>query len=113
MAIMDDRGKTEGLDSVADPRTLLERLFESPVAYQIFRADGRCLLVNPAFRTLFGSPPPPDYNVFRDDVLTNQGFLDHLRRALAGETLTVPADWQTRERCAKSKLAKGFASASR
>jgi PAS domain S-box-containing protein len=83
-----------GLDAIADPRALLTGLFElAPVAFQVFRADGHCLLVNDAFRRLFGVEPPPEYNVFEDDILARQGFLDLVHRAFAGETVQVPPHW--------------------
>jgi signal transduction histidine kinase len=82
------------LSFVGNPRALLDGLFEhSPVAFQIYRADGHCLRVNPAFVELFGSAPPPEYNVLRDDLLEQQGFLDLVRRAFAGETVQVPPHW--------------------
>src|SRR5262245_41048425 len=83
-----------GLDSIADPRALLTGLFElAPVAFQVYRADGHCLLVNDAFRQLFGSEPPPEYNLFKDDILERQGFLQLVHRAFAGETVQVPPHW--------------------
>jgi PAS domain S-box-containing protein len=82
------------LDSIADPRYLLETLFEqAPTAFQIFRADGRSLVCNQAFRELFGSEPPPEYNVLEDDIARRQGFLDLIQRAFAGETVRVPVQW--------------------
>ncbi len=81
-------------ESMADAGTFLARLFErSPVAFQIYRADGHCLLVNAAFRKLFGSAPPAEYNVLKDELLERQGLLEFVRRAFAGETLRVPAHW--------------------
>jgi PAS domain S-box-containing protein len=83
-----------GLEAIGDARGLLVGLFEhAPVAFQVYRADGSCLLVNEAFRRLFGSAPPPEYNVLQDDVLEQQGFLELIRRAFAGETVHVPAHW--------------------
>ncbi len=83
-----------GLEAIDDVRGLLTGLFEhSPVAFQVYRADGHCLLVNRAFLELFGSSPPPEYNVLKDDVLEKQGFLALVRRAFAGETMRVPAHW--------------------
>ena len=91
---MTELGGKGGLGSIADPRALLEGLFEhSPLAFQIYRADGHCLLVNRAFRELFGSEPPPEYNVFRDEQLERQGFLGLVHRAFTGETVHVPPHW--------------------
>src|SRR6187402_2727914 len=71
----------EKLEGVADPMALLVGLFaHAPVAFQIYGADGHCLLVNDAFRELFGSEPPPEYNVLSDEILAREGFGDLVRR---------------------------------
>jgi PAS domain S-box-containing protein len=81
-------------DATDDVPGLLSGLFEhSPIAYQICRTDGHCLLVNQAFRELFGSAPSPDCNVLRDKQLQAQGFVELVGRASRGETLRVPAHW--------------------
>ena len=90
----ESRAVRRGLGSVVDPRSFLEGLFEhSPVAFQVYRVDGHCLLVNQAFRDLFGTEPPPGYNVLHDDVLARQGILDLIHRAFAGETIRIPPHW--------------------
>jgi two-component system cell cycle sensor histidine kinase/response regulator CckA len=82
------------LSQVDDPRALLEGLFaDAPIALQVFRADGHCLLSNQAFRDLFGGEPPPDYNIFRDDILDGLGMAPLIKRAFAGETIRVPSFW--------------------
>jgi two-component system cell cycle sensor histidine kinase/response regulator CckA len=82
------------LDSIADPRAFLAGLFEhAPIAFQVYGSDGRCVLVNRAFRVLFGSAQPPTYDVFEDDQLARQALLGSLRRAFAGETQHLPAHW--------------------
>jgi PAS domain S-box-containing protein len=82
------------LDSIAEPTALLKGLFEhSPIAFQIYRADGHSVLVNRAFRELFQSEPPPEYNVLEDELLRAQGFLELVHRAFAGETIRIPAHW--------------------
>src|SRR6185503_20223138 len=90
---------TSRLDSIADPRTLLAGLFEhSPVAFQVYRADGHSMLVNQAFRDLFQSEPPPEYNLFRDEVAARTGQQALVLRAFAGETISLPPFWyDTRE----------------
>jgi PAS domain S-box-containing protein len=81
-------------ESVEDQRRLFSVFFEhAPTAFQIFRADGRSVLVNQAFRDLFGSEPPPEYNVLQDDIAQRQGFLALIQRAFAGEVVHVPAQW--------------------
>ncbi|MES1172341.1 MAG: ATP-binding protein [Bacteroidota bacterium] len=82
------------LRAIADASSLLTGLFAyAPVAFQIYQADGHCLLVNQAFRELFGSEPPPEYNILEDDIAARQGFLPLIHRAFAGETIHVPAFW--------------------
>ena len=82
------------LAQVDDPQALLKGIFEhSPIALQVYRADGHSLLVNRAFLDLFGGGPPPEYNVFNDSVLEKAGFVAMIRRAFAGETIFVGAHW--------------------
>src|SRR3954468_20203761 len=84
----------ERLAEVSDPLALLERIFAlAPVGLQIYGASGRCLLVNQAFRDLFGSEPPPEYNVLRDEIAERNGVLDLVHRAFAGETVTIGPIW--------------------
>jgi signal transduction histidine kinase/ActR/RegA family two-component response regulator len=84
----------ERLDGIPDPAALLERLFAfAPVAFQLYRADGECVLTNQAFRELFGAPPPPGYNVFRDEIVAERGILPDIRRAFAGERVEIPTTW--------------------
>ncbi|HXE71424.1 MAG TPA: PAS domain S-box protein [Candidatus Nitrosotenuis sp.] len=82
------------LSGIDDPLALLGGLFAfAPVALQIYDADGHCLLVNKAFRELFGSEPPPSYNVLRDERAAQNGVLDLIHRAFAGETVRLPTLW--------------------
>jgi PAS domain S-box-containing protein len=86
--------RTNRFAGIEDPASLLEGLFEhSPVAYQVYRTDGRCLLVNPAFRALFGAEPPAGYNVLEDPQLLEQGLVTLIRRAIEGETVRIPPHW--------------------
>ena len=89
-----DNPSISRLDSIADPRTLLAGLFEhSPVAFQVYRADGHSLLVNQAFRDLFQSEPPPEYNILLDPLAAETGQAALVRRAFAGETINLPPFW--------------------
>lgn len=73
---------------------LLEELFEyAPVALQICGADGRCLLVNRAFRSLLGFEPAQGYDVFHDEVLEREGLVELVQRAFDGETIRVAPHW--------------------
>jgi PAS domain S-box-containing protein len=82
------------LARLGDSLTLLAGLFaHSPVAFQIYNPDGHCLLVNQSFRELFGSEPPPAYNVLTDEIAARNGVLPLIQRAFAGETVHVPTVW--------------------
>jgi signal transduction histidine kinase/CheY-like chemotaxis protein len=84
----------EKLGRIADPSALLENLFvHAPVPFSVFDAEGRCLVVNRAFLELFGTAPPADYDIFKDDVLAAAGHTAAVRRAFAGDTITLPAIW--------------------
>jgi signal transduction histidine kinase len=82
------------LEALPDPVSFLTSLFAyAPVGFQIYRTDGYCLLTNKAFRDLFGSEPPPEYNVFEDEIVKAAGILELINRALAGETVQTPTIW--------------------
>ncbi|MCC6996252.1 MAG: PAS domain S-box protein [Deltaproteobacteria bacterium] len=92
---MDDFARVaKQLATVADPVHLLEGLFAfAPVGFQIYDASGHSVVVNKAFRELFGSEPPPDYNILADDLAEKQGLTAEIKRAFAGETVHLPAFW--------------------
>ncbi len=82
------------LGLIDNPVELLVGIFAyAPVALQIYGADGHCILTNHAFRELFGSVPPPEYNVLRDDVAERAGFIEEIRRAFRGERVEVGPVW--------------------
>jgi len=82
------------LSGIADPAALLAGLFAHvPVGFQIYTADGYSVLTNPKFREIFGGEPPPGYNALRDEQAAQLGVIDLIRRAFAGETVTIPAFW--------------------
>src|SRR6185295_486587 len=84
----------EGLARIENPRGLLEGLFAyAPVGFQIYNANGQSILVNQAFLQLFGSAPPPDYSIFKDEIAERNGFSPLVRRAFAGETFQLPVIW--------------------
>ena len=88
------KGHLEWLRSVPDLVALLEGMFaHSPVAYQIYKPDGHSLLVNEAFLQLFGSEPPPEYNVLEDEFAEASGQLSILKRAFRGETVETTPTW--------------------
>ena len=66
---------------------MLELLFaHAPIGLQIYEASGRSVLVNRAFRQMFGAEPPPEYNIFRDETVERRGGMLAVRQAFAGYT---------------------------
>lgn len=94
MSLHDFNRLQEKLGAVNDPVGFLVNLFaHAPVGFGVWTADGYPLLTNQAFLDLFGSEPPPEYNVFKDDLLEKSGLLEYFRRAFRGETVRVPTFW--------------------
>ena len=84
----------ERLAGISDPVRLLQEIFAyAPFGLQVYRANGHCLLTNKAFRDLFGSEPPPEYNILHDEIAERQGLLGLVTRAFAGETVQTPTFW--------------------
>jgi PAS domain S-box-containing protein len=82
------------LQDVPDPVGLLGALFaHAPVGFQIWSPTGHSVLTNAAFRALFGSEPPPEYTCLEDELAAEQGVLDQIKRAFAGETVCVGPFW--------------------
>jgi signal transduction histidine kinase len=106
MVATGDESARDSLAAVADPVFLLQTLFaEAPVAFAIAHVDGRCLAVNRVFRELFGSAPPPEYNIFRDELVAAQGLLPLVERAFGGEPVAAPAFWYDASRLEHVRVA--------
>ena len=106
MSDLDDISAT--LARVPNPIALLESLFVlAPVGFQIYQASGRSLLVNQAFRDLFGAEPPPGYNVLHDEIAAKAGTLALIHRAFAGETVHMPPLWYDPRELTQVRVEKG------
>jgi PAS domain S-box-containing protein len=76
---------------------MFERMFvHSPVPHLIFSVAGCLLACNPAYRELFGSEPPPDFNLLADEFSGHSGIADAARRALGGEAVRIGPIWYRR-----------------
>ena len=67
---------------------------QSPLSTVVYDAEGRPVAANPAFSRLWGvgmADVPPAYTIFTDPQLEAAGVLPLVRRAFAGEVVTVPA----------------------
>lgn len=71
-------------------RTVFE---QSPVSTQIFSPDGTTVAVNGAYEQLWGVTLQQiaGYNVLQDQQLVDKGIMPLIRRAFAGEAVSLPA----------------------
>ncbi|QNA87342.1 PAS domain S-box protein [Massilia sp. Dwa41.01b] len=91
-----------GLDQQPSSDTRFRELFEqAPTSFQILAPDGRTLRVNRAWEELWQIPRDSalwhlvhsaDYNVLTDPQLLDNGVADYLKRAMAGESVVIPAN---------------------
>ena len=56
---------------------------------------------------LFGSEPPPEYNVLRDEIAEKNGVLEQIHRAFAGETVRLPPVWYDPRELQQVKMEEG------
>jgi|GEM_PF-2685680 len=82
-------------DAVAVERERRFRQFfdELPLAAQLFDKDGFLTKANRAHERLWGIKAEKHigkYNIFKDRQLIEKGLVEHLRRAFAGEAVTLP-----------------------
>ncbi|HVV51607.1 MAG TPA: GAF domain-containing sensor histidine kinase [Polyangia bacterium] len=98
----------EKLAEIPGSSLLLQALFAlAPVGLQIYDVGGRSLLTNQAFRDLFGSEPPPEYNILRDEIAAANGVLGLVQRAFAGEVITTPPLWYDPRALTQVKVTAG------
>ena len=103
--VYDDSGKLTGaMLTTEDSQDLAHTLsrfkaifYQSPLSIQILDKSGKTILVNSAFRKLWGFSEEfvndhilKSYNILEDVVLKEAGALDYIKRAFAGESVSVP-----------------------
>lgn len=96
------------LRHLPDPIGFLTNLFaNAPIGLAVWKADGFVLLANSALNSLFGSVPPPDYNLFTDTVAAELGITSAIRRAFSGESVTLPTFWYDPRQLRSATTAEG------
>ena len=86
-----DRKRIE--DELKSTQRRWRLLFEqSPLSIQIIDPTGRTVMVNAAYERLFGLglEDLARFNILEDAQLETAGIVDYIRRAIAGEVVTVP-----------------------
>ncbi len=82
------------LGAIEDPFALIRGLFEhAPTPYAVFDRGGHCVLTNPAYRTMFGTEPPPEYSLLKDEVAAALNLTELFHKASAGETVRTSTFW--------------------
>jgi len=91
-----------------DPVSFWVNLFaNAPIGFAVWKPDGRVLIANNALRTIFGTVPPPDYDIFSDSVAGDLGIVSAIRRAFRGETVSLPTFWYDRRECRNATVTEG------
>jgi PAS domain S-box-containing protein len=97
LTVRDDTARAATAAVLRERDALADRLraaFEqTPVSTVVYDAAGRPIAVNPAFERLWGAAladVPPEYSVLTDPQLEAVGVQPLLRRAFAGEAVTLP-----------------------
>jgi two-component system cell cycle sensor histidine kinase/response regulator CckA len=76
--------------SVENLVPVMERFFrDAPLAFQIYDADGRCVISNAAFHRMFLTEAAGERGAFSDDMVLGDSLRDAFQRALAGETIRL------------------------
>jgi PAS domain S-box-containing protein len=63
---------------------------KNPLSIQIVDKEGYTLQTNASHTRLFGVEPPPDYSIFKDKQIMDQGFVELFERVKAGESVKLP-----------------------
>lgn len=71
--------------------------YQSPLSIQICSPDGKTVLVNPAWKELWGIPEEviqnfilKEYNMLEDPRLEEQGVMKFIKKGYSGETTKIP-----------------------
>jgi len=99
---------SQQVGALQDPVAFWVNLFASaPIGFAVWKSDGRVMIANNALRSIFGSTPPADYNVFDDKVATDLGVVAAIRRAFTGETISLPTFWYDPRECKNATVSEG------
>ena len=91
-------------DALLQERQMLDNIIElNPYGIAIYDADGHYIRGNPAFVDLFGSEPPPEYNLYEDPILKELGHLPRVQAVLRGSVVMLPEFWYDAHRAAPDK----------
>lgn len=71
-------------------QVLREIIDKNPISIQIVDRDGYTLQTNAAHTRLFGAVPPPDYSIFKEQQIVNQGFVELFEGIKQGKSVKFP-----------------------
>ncbi len=91
---VDITGRKRAEDALRDSETWASTMFrESPSVIEVYDLDGLQIDVNRAYEELWGFPASHTvnkFNVLKSKEVAETGLIEYVRRAYAGETVTVP-----------------------
>jgi signal transduction histidine kinase len=98
------------IGALPNPLGLLANLaVNAPLGLAVWDAEGRVLLANGSLVDMFGSEPPADYNVFKDEIAARLGIDAAMRRAFNGEVVILPTFWYDPRRRGESAQGRRIA----
>ena len=79
-------------------RQFMERIvYQSPVSMAVFDKTGACVMINPAYRRLFGIGRDDQvlgkYNIFKDNVLEEKGYNQMIREVWKGKPVELETEY--------------------
>jgi C4-dicarboxylate-specific signal transduction histidine kinase len=96
--------------ALPDPIEMLANVVaNAPVGLAIWDLAGNVLLANRRLVEMFGSRPPPNYNVFQDGIAEQLGVAAAMRRASTGEVVELPTFWYDPHQRSHEALGKRIA----
>ncbi|MBI2475369.1 PAS domain S-box protein [Candidatus Uhrbacteria bacterium] len=85
--------------ALAQESSLAQNIIDlNPYAVALGRSDGYIFRINKAFVQLFGSTPPPDYNIFKDPMLLKSDYKKLFKKMFEGEIVEFPKIWYNAHR---------------
>ncbi|HEY9843342.1 MAG TPA: PAS domain S-box protein, partial [Candidatus Obscuribacterales bacterium] len=96
------------LEAIEDIKAFLTGLFaHAPVGFAVCDAGGYCVSVNQKFYDIFGSKPPPDYSLLKDEQTANAGLREMILSSFQGQTITTPVIWFDPREVQHTKVEEG------
>lgn len=79
-------------------KQFMEKLIhQSPISVEVFDKNGLCIMINSAYKRLFGIQDETRivgrYNIFKDNVLEEGGYMSTVNKVLRGESVDMEIEY--------------------